>query len=184
MNFGKNVKQVRKEKELTLEELSERSGVSRSMLSQIEREEKNPTLQVACQIAEALKVTLSQLLGQQENREVIVIRKEQRLLFRDERSGFERYLLSPSLPSRGVEFVLNVIPPGKESEIFPAHQPGVKEYIAVAQGKLRVDLTDDRTYELDEGDAIYYEADIEHRFINVGNEECRYYLVIDSHHAG
>jgi transcriptional regulator with XRE-family HTH domain len=45
------------------------------MISQIEREEKNPTIQVACQIAEALNTTLSALLEQQEKKEVIIIRK-------------------------------------------------------------------------------------------------------------
>ncbi|GEN34918.1 MULTISPECIES: helix-turn-helix domain-containing protein [Aneurinibacillus] len=184
MNFGKNVKNARKEQRLTLEELSERSGVSRSMLSKIEREEKNPTIQVACQIAEALHMTLSQLLGEHEKRESLFIPKDKRLVYQDEQSGFSRYLLSPSLPSRGIEFILNVIPPGQESGVFPPHKRGVKEYITVANGALRVILGKDLTeYDLQEGDSLYFEADVEHQFINTGTEECRYYLIIDSHDA-
>ncbi|GIM47237.1 transcriptional regulator [Collibacillus ludicampi] len=179
MSFGLNVKKARKAMGLSLQELSKRSGVSRSMLSQIEREEKNPTIQVACQIAEGLDMTLSQLLGEEEKQEVIVIRKEQRLVFRDERSGFERYLLSPSFPSRGIEFILNMIPPGKESGIFPPHKKGVKEYVTVLRGQLQVVLGE-TSYELHEGDSMYFEVHVEHRFINCGDGECRYYLVIDS----
>lgn len=182
MGFGQNVRKLRKEKKLSLEELSKRCGVSRSMLSQIEREEKNPTIQVACQIAEGLNTTLSRLLGEQEEKEAWVIRKEERMIYRDERSGFERHLLSPSFPSQGIEFILNIIPPGKESGTFPPHPPGVKEYIVVAEGRLRVELAGgEKKYELEQGDSIFFEADVAHRFINAGNGECHYYLVIDSH---
>ncbi|WP_228728185.1 helix-turn-helix domain-containing protein [Brevibacillus composti] len=181
MSFGLNVKQARKEKGLTLQELSDRSGVSPSMLSMIEREEKNPTLHVACQIAEALELTLSQLLGEQEKREVMLIRRSERLVYRDEQSGFERHLLSPSFPAKGIEFVLNVVPAGKESGLFPAHKQGVKEYLVVASGKLRAVLGDGVLDTiLEEGDSLYFEADLPHRFINVGETPCSYYLVIDS----
>jgi len=180
MGFGTNVKKTRKQRNFTLQELATRSRVSRSMLSEIEREGKNPTLQVACQIAEALDMALSQLLGEHKRQEAIVIRKEQRLIYRDEQSGIERHLLSPSFPSRGIEFILNIIPHGKESGTFPSHKPGVKEYIVVVQGKLRVVLDKDLVYELSTGDSIYFEANIEHHFVNIGDAECHYYLVIDS----
>ncbi|MBX6396466.1 MAG: helix-turn-helix transcriptional regulator [Alicyclobacillaceae bacterium] len=180
MDFGENVRHLRRKQGLTLEELSKRSGVSRSMLSQIERGEKHPTLPVACQIAEALGVTVSRLLGEERPREVAVIRKHQRLVFRDEQTGFERHLLSPAFPSKGVELLLNIMPPGGESGTFPAHAPGVREYLAVLQGHLAVMLGEEHSYELDEGDAMYFEAAVPHRFINRGREECRYVLVIDS----
>lgn len=180
MSFARNVKQARKEKGFSLQDLSGRCGVSRSMLSKIEREEKNPTLQLACQIAEGLNMTLSQLLGEQTRQEVIVIRENERMIFKEDRSGFERHLLSPSFPSRGIEFILNIVPPGEESGAFPPHKQGVKEYIVIAQGKLRATL-DGQVYTLQQGDSIYFEASVEHRFENIGGEECRYYLVIDSY---
>ncbi|WP_370643375.1 hypothetical protein [Geobacillus sp. YHL] len=55
-------------------------------------------------------MTLSQLLGEDARKEVIVIKKEERYIYKDEHSGFERHLLSPSFPSRGIEFILNIIP--------------------------------------------------------------------------
>ncbi|KAB2492826.1 helix-turn-helix domain-containing protein [Priestia endophytica] len=184
MGFGTNIKNMRKKQKMTLQELSSQSNVSVSMLSQIEREEKNPTLQVACQIAESLHTTLSFLIEEQLQKETITIRKKERLIYRDEQSGFERHLLSPSLPSKGVEFILNVVPPFKESGTFPSHKKGVKEYIFVAKGTLRVELGNGVcSEELKEGDSFYFEGDIEHRFINEREEECHYYLVIDSHES-
>ncbi|MFJ7736724.1 helix-turn-helix domain-containing protein [Lysinibacillus sp. NPDC097287] len=181
MGFGKQVNFIRKKNNMTLQDLSSLSNVSASMLSQIEREEKNPTIQVACQIAEALNTTLSALLDQQEKRDIVVMRKNNRPIYVDEKSGFQRHLLSPSFPSRGIEFVLNIIPAHKESGVFPAHKSGVQEYIFVESGKLRVELGNGVFKdELDEGDSFFFEADTEHRFINIGDEECRYFLVIDS----
>lgn len=172
---------LRKSKKITLQELSKLSKVSSSMLSQIEREEKNPTIQVACQIAEALNTTLSALLQQQEKMDTMIIRKKERLIYRDEKSGFQRHLLSPSFPSKGIEFILNVVPPKNESGVFPAHKKGVAEYIYIAKGSLRVELGNGQFVEkLEEGDSLYFSADIEHRFINLLDRECHYYLVIDS----
>ncbi|PLR75804.1 XRE family transcriptional regulator [Bacillus sp. V3-13] len=182
MQFGYNVKKMRKEKNLTLDELSNRSNVSRSMLSQIEREEKNPTIQVAAQIAKGLDVTLSQLLGEHKQQQIVVMRKDERLVYTDRNSGFERHLLSPSFMTEGLEFILNIVPPRKESGTFPPHKDGVKEYIYVAQGKLKIDLGNgEEVHILDEGDSLFFEANTEHRFINLSNQECHYYLVIDSH---
>ncbi|MDQ0858812.1 cupin domain-containing protein [Bacillus sp. V2I10] len=89
--------------------------------------------------------------------------------------------MSPSFPSRGIEFILNIVPPQKESGVFPAHNIGVKEIIYVAQGKLRVELGNGAFIEeLGEGDSFYFAADTEHRFINIFDIECCYFLVIDS----
>ncbi|MFP3918652.1 XRE family transcriptional regulator [Lysinibacillus telephonicus] len=184
MEFGNNIKKERKKQGLTLEELASRSGVSRSMLSMIERGEKNPSIQVASQIAEGLDVTISYLLGEHQSKEVYVIRSEQQLVYKDESTGIERHLLSPSFPSKGVEFILNIIPPKQETGVFPAHKSGVKEYIYVALGKLQIELgNDSETYVLEKGDSIYFEADVTHRFINLSEGECHYYLVIDSNHV-
>ncbi|RFU68373.1 helix-turn-helix domain-containing protein [Bacillus sp. V59.32b] len=182
MEFGQRVKKVRKEKNLTLEELSKRSNVSKSMLSQIEREEKNPTIQIAAQIAAGLGVTISQMLGEHNKQEVIVIRKNQRPFQRNQVSGFERHLLSPSLSGNGIEFIFHVIPPLKESGPLPSQKQGVVEYIYVAQGKLKIELGNGQdVHVLDEGDSIFFEADTERRFVNLSDYDCHYYLIIDSH---
>lgn len=177
--LGARVKELRRGLGLSLEEMAGRSGVSRAMLSKVERGEKNPTLVVAAKVAEALGVSLSRLLGQEERREVVVVRERERLVARDPETGFERQLLSPSFAGRGVEFVRNVVPEGSTSGEFPAHRRGVEEYVVVEAGRLRAVLGGEE-HLLREGDALYFEADVPHRFDNAGEGSCSYYLVIVS----
>jgi len=177
--LGVRVRDLRKERGLTLEELARVSGVSRAMISKLERGEKNPTLVIAARLAEGLGVSLSRLAGVEERREVVVVPKERRMVLRDPETGFERQSLSPTFPGRGVEFLRNVVPEGSTSGDFPPHRKGVEEHIVVESGQLEATL-DGKKYRLREGDALYFAADVPHRFDNVGRGECAYYLVISS----
>jgi transcriptional regulator with XRE-family HTH domain len=177
--LGERVRELRRERGLTLDVLAGRSGVSRAMISKLERGEKNPTLVVAAKVAEGLEVSLSQLVGVEERREVVVVPRGRRMVVRDPDTGFERQLLSPSFGGRGIEFIRNVVPEGSTSGEFPPHRRGVEEYVVVERGRLKAVLGGE-DYLLEEGDALYFEADMPHRFDNAGGVECSYYLVIDS----
>ena len=177
--LGERVRGLRRERGLTLDDLAGRSGVSRAMISKLERGEKTPTLVVAAKVAEGLGVSLSQLLGVEEKREVVVVPRGRRMVMRDPETGFERQHLSPSFGGRGIVFVQNVVPEGSTSGEFPPHRRGVTEHVVVEKGRLRAVLGGEE-YLLEEGDALYFEADVSHRFDNVGEGECSYYLVIDS----
>jgi transcriptional regulator with XRE-family HTH domain len=177
--LGERVRELRRERGLTLDVLAGRSGVSRAMISKLERGEKNPTLMVAAKVAEGLGVSLSQLVGVEERREVVVVPRGQRMVGRDPATGFERQLLSPSFGGRGIEFIRNVVPDGSTSGEFPPHRRGVEEYVVVEEGRLRAVLGGEE-HILEGGDALYFEADVPHRFDNAGEGECSYYLVIDS----
>ena len=124
-------------------------------------------------------MSLSQLVGVEERREVILVPRERRMRMRDPETGFERQLLSPSFGGRGIEFIRNVVPEGSTSGEFPSHRKGVEEYVVVEKGRLRAVLGG-KVHLLDEGDALYFEADVPHRFDNAGEGECSYYVVIDS----
>ena len=177
--LGERVRGLRRERGLTLEGLAGRSGVSRAMLSKVERGEKNPTLVVAAKVAEGLGVPLSRLLGVEERREVVVVPRDRRPVMRDPETGFERQLLSPNFGGRGVEFVRNEVPEGSTSGEFPPHRRGVEEYLVVEKGRLRAVLAGEE-YVLEEGDSFYFEADVAHKFDNAGEGSCSYYLVIVS----
>ncbi|HEX2182182.1 MAG TPA: XRE family transcriptional regulator [Rubrobacteraceae bacterium] len=174
--LGERVRGLRRERGWTLELLAERSGVSRAMISKLERGEKNPTLVVAAKVAEGLGVSLSRLVGIEERRQVVVVPREGGMVMRDPETGFERRLLSPSFG--GIEFIRNIVPEGSTSGEFPPHRQGVEEYVVVEKGRLRAVLGGEE-HVLEEGDAAYFEADVAHRFDNVGKGECSYYLVID-----
>src|SRR3954453_9925225 len=165
--LGMRVRELRRGQGLTLEALAERSGVSRAMISKLERGEKNPTLVVAAKVAEGLSITLSELMGREEQGEVVVVPREKRMVMRDPETGFERQLLSPSFGGRGVEFIRNIVPEGSTSGELPPHRRGVEEYVLVEKGRLRAILAGEE-YLLEEGDALYFEADVTHRFENAG----------------
>src|SRR5918993_1960750 len=88
--LGGRVRELRRGRGLTLEELAERSGVSRAMISKVERGEKNPTLAVAAKVAEGLEITLSELLGTEERRGVNVGHPARRMVMGEPENGFAR----------------------------------------------------------------------------------------------
>jgi len=169
----------RKRLGLPLEALAERSGVSRSMISKVERAEAVPSTTVLSRLAEALGVTFSRLMAPAMEREVLHIPAARQPVLRDETSGFRRRCLSPVLPGRGIDWVLNTLPPRAATGEFTAHRHGVSEYIYVLRGRLRA-VIGERTIVVAEGDSLYFEADVGHSFTNIGTGPCEYFLVIDS----
>ena len=107
----------------------------------------------------------------------MLVPREARMVMRDPETGFERQLLSPRFG--GLEFIRNVVPEGSTSGEFPPHRRGVEEYVVLERGRLRAVLGGE-DYLLEEGDALCFEADVQHRFDNAGAGECSYYLVLDS----
>jgi transcriptional regulator with XRE-family HTH domain len=169
----------RKDRGLSLEALSALSGVSRSMISKVERAEAVPSTTLLSRLAEALGVTFSRLMAPPTEREILVIPADRQPILRDAESGFLRRCISPVLPGRGIDWVLNTVPPGGSSGRFVGHRRGVSEYIYVLKGRLEAHVGD-RAVTLEEGDSLYFEADADHSFANVGAGDCQYFLVIDS----
>jgi len=180
MHVGKTVLQARKARGYSLQDLAERSGVSRSMLSKIERGEKNPTVPVACQIAAGLNMTLSQLLGEEKEADVLVIPREKRLVYRDESTGVERQMLSPLFPRQQIEFSYNVLPAGQATDRFPACEDGTKVCLVVVSGRMLANVGT-RQVSLSEGDSLCFAASVPHQLVNPHPAACEYYLVVNWH---
>ncbi len=178
-DLGQRVRDLRKGKNYSIETLSALSGVSKSMISKIERGEATPSTTVLAKVAEALAVTFSEMMAPKQDREVIVLPLERQPILSDPATGHTRRCLAPILPARGIDWVMNVLPPGASTGGFVAHRRGVEEYIHVLQGRLRATL-DGTDYELHEGDALYFQAHISHEFKNSGIGPCTYYLIINS----
>ncbi len=172
----------RRRQNFSLEQLASLSGVSRSMISKIERGEAVPSTVVLSRLAEALGVTFAKLMLPAAEREILVIPASVQPVLRDQASGFQRRCLSPVLPGRGIDWVLNTLPPGGGTGEFTAHRRGVEEYIYVLHGRLRATIGE-RSLTLSEGDSLYFEADLPHAFSNPDATACEYFLVIDSNRA-
>jgi transcriptional regulator with XRE-family HTH domain len=177
--LAEEVRLHRKQLGLSLEQLAELSGVSRSMISKIERAEAVPSTTILSRLAEALGVTFSRLMAPAEEQEILHIPASRQPILRDEHSGFRRRCISPVLPGRGIDWVLNTLPAKASTGEFVAHRRGISEYIFVVKGRLSATIGD-RTIVLAEGDSLYFEAKTGHTFTNVGVSDCDYFLVIDS----
>lgn len=177
--LGDALRQRRLELKWTLERLAQESGVSRAAISKIERGESGATTTVLGRLAEALDLSISQLVGGRQSEPVLHIPRTLQPVFREDATGFERRSLSPLYLGRGIDFVLNRLPGKTKTGPFPAHRQGVEEHLYVTKGRLKVTL-DGQAYALQAGDFLFYRADLNHTFENLSNEVCEYFIVIDS----
>jgi len=179
--FGDRVRSLREQGDLTLEQLSKLSGVSRAMLSQVELGRKSPTIGVAKRIAHALGASFSALVGDEgpARRTFAIVRKDQRQVFRDPETGFERYLLSPLMAGMPVEVVLHLLPPKVSTGMLPAYPTGVTKHVLVSRGRVVVGVENVESI-LEEGDSLYFEATAEHWFENPTSQPSEYYLIISA----
>ena len=168
---GPRVKALREAGGLSLRDLAERSGVSAPMLSQVERGETSPTLQIAARIAGGLELRLSQLLRLDELGTVTIVRRDER---RAGGAGGHRYeVLTPPLPGQRAEVSRHTLAPGAATGgpgDPPMHEPGARETTIVESGEL-VLLIDDAAHALAAGDSVTFDADLPHHFENHGKEE-------------
>lgn len=176
--FGGRVRELRERAGLTLEQFSQKSSVSRAMLSKVERGEKSPTIGIAKRISLALDTSLTVLTGSEESRRAVaVVRRNQRHVFRDAETGFERHLLSPPVVGSAIELLMHFLPAGASTGNLPPYASGTEKHVVVAEGELVVAIGDLDT-NLAAGDALFFECDVEHAFENRSTTPCSYYLVI------
>ena len=170
------VRDLRRTRGWTLEQLAAACGVSRSMLSQIEREQVNPTFHVAYRIAQSFGMSLGQLVdddGAPSSIDVIRV-DDRRYHFRNERDHSVRTLYPLHL-EKEVEFYEIKLRSGASLESLP-HLEGTREFLTVQKGQVTVASGDDRE-ELLAGDSASYPADVVHSICNTGRGEALAFLV-------
>src|SRR4051794_13100289 len=178
LRMGPRVRALREGMDLSLRDLAERSGVSAPMLSQVERGETSPTLSVAGRIAAGLELTLSQLLRLDESEGVTVVLAPDRLGVR--RGGHSYEGATPALPGPRAELTIHTLQPGAATGGAgdpPMHEPGSRETALVCEGELRL-VCGGETYDLAEGDAVTFDADLPHHFENPGERPARFHAVV------
>jgi transcriptional regulator with XRE-family HTH domain len=179
--MGPRVKALREAMDLSLRDLAERSGVSAPMLSQVERGETSPTLQLASRIAGGLELRLSQLLRLDEDGAVSVVRAWERR--RGPTRGGHRYeILTPPLPGQRAELSRHALAPGAVTGgpgDPPMHEPGARETALVESGTV-VLLVDGQSVELRAGDCVTFDADLPHHFENPGEDEAVLLAVVSA----
>lgn len=175
--LGKRVAELRQKHKLTLEQVATMSGVSRSMLSQVERGSANPTLAVTFRIARAFGISVGELVDSDwESPNVEVIRGDDpKTIFRDDKDTRVR-TLSPLHTEKNIEFYEVRLGAGASLE-SEAHFDGTQEILTVVTGTVEV-ASGEMTRELSNGDSAYYRADVTHTIRNMGTKEALCFLVV------
>jgi transcriptional regulator with XRE-family HTH domain len=162
-----------------LEQLAERSGVSRAMISKVERGESSPTATVLGRLSAAFGLTLSQLLARAEQGAARLLNREaEQERWRDSDTGFERRALTPPGSSSPLELVWGKLPP-KARVDYPASAFTFIEdqQIVVISGRLTF-TQGTQAYQLRAGDCLRLGPPADCRFENPGGAPCRYLIAV------
>jgi transcriptional regulator with XRE-family HTH domain len=172
---AENLRQRRKARGLSLDDLARSSGVSRAALSQIETCKSNPTVGVLWKIAVGLGVPFAELIGAPRSG-AAVLRKGDAQVLRSADGRFESRPLAPAGASPIVE-LYELRLSARSTHVSEAHAPGTHEVIVVLTGQLKIHV-DGEVFELGTGDSIAFAADRTHSYENPTNSEARYHNVI------
>ena len=167
--IGPRIRALRAHMDLSLRDLAERSGVSAPMLSQVERGETSPTLQVAARIAAGLELRLSQLLRLDESGAVSITRARDRR--QGGTAGHAYEVLTSPEPGQRAELSRHVLAPGAATGgpgDPPILEPGAREIAFVHAGAVVLEIDGER-HALAEGDCVTFDADLPHHFENPGD---------------
>jgi transcriptional regulator with XRE-family HTH domain len=163
MISGNIIKQTRLAQGKTIKEIAEEAEVTPSLLSQIENNKANPSINSLMAIAKALNTPISEFFDDHEIVTSPVVKSYKRRPIQTQ-EGVTFYLLSPTRKDLSIEFKYNVYEKGGTSGHFHTHQG--EECGIVIEGRLEV-IYDSNTYTLEVGDSIYLDSTIPHTMKNV-----------------
>jgi transcriptional regulator with XRE-family HTH domain len=174
--MGQTIRQLRSDRQLTLEEAAERAGCTPGFLSQVERNQAVPSISMLYAIAKALGVEVTHFFPRMTASKVV--RAGERETFRFEGSFIAYSPLSANSPNRKLESLLVQVDPVDGS--LPADEyrshPG-EEFAYVLEGIIRFRIGD-TVYDLGPGDSIHFKSTVKHRMENPGSEPALYFCVL------
>ncbi len=173
---GERLKCLREQADLSLEQLSRLSQVSRGMLSQIELGRSVPTVTVLSRIAEAFELPVSVFLTRENTGSAQILKQDEASVLRSADGKFSSRALFPFLGARKTEFYELRLQPGCNHR-SAAHSSGTTENLVVASGNLEIEVAA-VPHALAPGDAIHFAADVPHRYLNRGTDVAVAYLVM------
>lgn len=173
--IGRNLQMIRKARSLSLDQVSELTGVSKAMLGQIERGDSNPTITIIWKIVNGLHISFTSLIEEDEPK-VKLIRMQNVVPFKEEDGHYRVFPMYPFDQQKKFEIYVVEMDPGcvHSSE---AHNEGVEEYIVLIQGELTVSVLQEQ-YQLQVGDAIHFVADQPHSYTNSSKHKTVYQTMI------
>lgn len=175
MIVAKNIKRLREENKLSLDELAKLSGVSKSMLAQIERGGGNPTISTLWKISNGLKVPFDALTVRPESPYEIVKTAEIQPLLEDG-GKVKNYSIFPDNENRRFAVYYLELDAGSYWESEP-HLKGTTEFITIFAGRLEI-CADGQSFVVEKGESIRFRADTAHSYKNIGDESAVLHMIL------
>lgn len=173
--LGDNLKETRTKLGLSLSDVSNLTGVSKTMLSQIERGESTPTIATVWRIANGLKVKFDTLLGNTDH-ESTVKSIENMTSLTDDDDLISIYCIFPFSPISGFELFYGILKPGC-NYYSESHVNSISEYLIVVQGEIELE-TASNTYSIPAGSAISFDSKKDHKYIHKGIEDAKVLFIV------
>lgn len=173
--LARNLKQLREQKKLSLDKVADMSGISKTMLGQIERGESNPSIATVWKIANGLKISFTALIHEPKSDTTIHLRENTKVLLED--GG--RIRIYPHFSfDEGRHFEIYMMEMDEQSSLHAEpHIEGAEEFITVVEGELAIKVGGG-SYTLRPGDSIRFKADQPHTYHHSGAGSNKFSLVI------
>jgi transcriptional regulator with XRE-family HTH domain len=170
-----NLREQRRKRDMSLDQLAQRTGVSRAGLSQIETCKTNPSIGVLWKIASGLGIPFADLLGEKEQ-SISTLRRGDAQVLRSTDRKFESRPLMPGSGAGPIE-VYELLLAARARHGSDPHGPNTRELVVVLSGSLRM-IVGDQSEELGAGDSMLFNANLPHVYENPGSSEARYHDII------
>lgn len=175
-SIGKNILHYRKEKNLSIDELSTLSGVSKSMLSQIEQEKTNPTVLTVWKIATSLNIGIEKVINSNYESKIEVIREKNAPIFYSKDKLFILKIITPIYLKDNLELYYLICKPSGKNKSKP-HFRNSKEFITIISGELKITAGNSCEILL-KGDTGLYKSDQEHIIENVTELDAEAFIAV------
>lgn len=178
MEIGKAVRKLRKERKMTLRELSEKSGVALATLSRIETGKMAGTVKSHNDIARVLDVTLSALYSgfetESERVEVQTQQKQADVFIHNDKASYD-ILTKKVLSKKMMPIMLKLEKDAKTA--LEQSGKGTEKFLYIMEGQMQA-IVDNKTYSLSKGDSFYFDASLPHYWKNISEKTARALCVI------
>lgn len=177
LRIAERLKELRHERQWTLEQLADQSNVSRSTLSRLENGEVSPTTDVLGRLCSAYGLTLTRLLSSVEQAFPPLVRRGDQVVWQDANAGFVRRSVSPPAGALAGEVIECTIEPGSQLTYDAPPVPGLEHHLVMLKGRLEV-VIDGVAHKLGAGDCLRYCLDGPSAFRTGRGQSAHYLLVL------
>ena len=174
--FGLAVKNNRTQLGLSMQELADRANASKSMISKIENNLVQPTLDLAIRIAYGLNTSLSKMLHEAKQANTVLMKIEDQPEWQDPKNKLLRKIISPTFKHSNTECLYITLPAKSINNIVPASLGRSEKWLFVTKGKLNIQIGEE-IFQLKRGDSLYYEPKQQQIHSNPGSSPTEYILV-------